>query len=81
MTASPARLAKSSEMSIPNAHSNLPSERTKQALADEAVDFTQVALKAHSQSKIGLPNYLIYLVEPRGIEPLTFALRTRRSPS
>ncbi len=26
-------------------------------------------------------NFLILLVEPRGIEPLTFALRTRRSPS
>jgi hypothetical protein len=26
-------------------------------------------------------NHLMLLVEPRGIEPLTFALRTRRSPS
>jgi hypothetical protein len=25
--------------------------------------------------------FLLGMVEPRGIEPLTFALRTRRSPS
>ena len=36
----------------------------------------------HKKKGLGItPNPLIFLVEPRGIEPLAYALRTHRSPS